>query len=177
MMALLPDTLAAEALELRRWHPRYAEGLCAAVSASLPALRPWMPWAQEEPTVGEHMTILTEGDAKFEAGTEWQFVLVEPDGDRVVGAAGLHHPQRHLVQQLHLGQFAAQHRGGERGGIDRAAQGSPQMRDRADMVFMGMGDDQADQPVAPLGDEAGVGHHDIDLGVLGTAEADAAIHS
>ncbi len=102
-MALLPDTLAAEALELRRWHPRYAEGLCAAVSASLPALRPWMPWAQEEPTVGEHMTILTEGDAKFEAGTEWQFVLVEPDGDRVVGAAGLHH--RHGPATIEIGYW------------------------------------------------------------------------
>jgi len=102
-VALLPDTLTADVLELHRWHPRYAEGLCAAVAASLPELRPWMPWAQEEPTVGGHRTILSVGDAKFEAGTEWQYVLVEPADDRVVGAAGLHH--RHGPATIEVGYW------------------------------------------------------------------------
>jgi RimJ/RimL family protein N-acetyltransferase len=92
-VALLPDIVPAQAIELRRWHPSYAEGLCAAVTSSLPELRPWMPWAQVAPAVGDYVTLLAEGDAKFEAGAEWQFVMVEPGSDRVVGASGLHHRQ------------------------------------------------------------------------------------
>ena len=102
-MALLPDTLRAEAIELRRWHPSCAEGLCAAVTTSLPELQPWMPWAREQPTVEDHVTLLTEGDAKFEAGTEWQFVMVEPDGGQVVGATGLHH--RHGPATIEIGYW------------------------------------------------------------------------
>ncbi len=49
----------------------------------------------------------------------------------------------HLVEQPHLGQLAPQHGGGERRGIDRAAQLRPQPGDRADMVLMRMGDHQA----------------------------------
>ena len=89
-VALLPDTVRAESVELRRWRPAFAEGLCAAVADSLPELRPWMPWAQEEPTVERLVALLAEGDGAFEAGTEWQFVMVEADGERVVGATGLH---------------------------------------------------------------------------------------
>ena len=102
-MALLPDTVSAEAVELRRWHPRYAESLCAAVSSSLPELRPWMPWAQERPTVDGHVSVLAEGHAEFEAGTEWQFVLFEPGADRVVGAAGLH--RRHDPDTVEIGYW------------------------------------------------------------------------
>ena len=43
------------------------------------------------------------------------------------------------------------------------------------MVLMGMGDDQPDQPLAPRGDEARVGHHDLELGLVAAGEADAAI--
>jgi RimJ/RimL family protein N-acetyltransferase len=89
-VALLPDVLPAGPIELRRWDPAYAAGLCAAVADSLPELRPWMPWAQEEPTVEALVDILAEGDAKFAADAEWQFVMVEPDGGRIVGATGLH---------------------------------------------------------------------------------------
>jgi len=102
-MALLPDRLDAEAVQLRRWDPRYAEGLCDAVAGSLPELRPWMPWAQAEPSVAEHIELLTDGHAKFEAGTEWQFVLLDPDDGRVVGAAGLHH--RHGPDIVEIGYW------------------------------------------------------------------------
>jgi RimJ/RimL family protein N-acetyltransferase len=102
-VALLPDTLPAGSIELRRWRPGHAESLCAAVGASLPELRPWMPWAQEEPDVEGLVAILTEGDTGFEAGTEWQFVMVGPDGDRVVGAAGLH--RRHGPATVEIGYW------------------------------------------------------------------------
>ncbi len=89
-MALLPGTLPAEAVELRCWHPDQAEGLSAAVTDSLPELRPWMPWAQEDPTVEGHVAVLAGGRVRFESDEEWPFVVVEPDEDRIVGAVGLH---------------------------------------------------------------------------------------
>ena len=90
-MALLPDLIPAGAVELRRWRPAQAAALTAAVEASLAELRPWMPWAQEHPTVGGITEVLTEGDASFEADREWQFVVAEPGADGVLGATGLHH--------------------------------------------------------------------------------------
>lgn len=102
-VALLPDVIPAESIELRRWHPDYAGRLCAAVTASLEELRPWMPWAQESPTVDALATVLAEGDAGFEAGTEWQFVMVLPDDEQVVGAAGLHH--RHGPATVEIGYW------------------------------------------------------------------------
>ena len=89
-MALLPDSLAAEDLELHRWDPRYAADLCGAVAASLVELRPWMPWAQEEPTVEGHVTVLTDGAARFAADEEWLYAMVEAAGGRLVGSTGLH---------------------------------------------------------------------------------------
>ena len=44
------------------------------------------------------------------------------------------------------------------------------------MILMRMGDHQTDQLVLAVGDEAGIGHHDLDLGQFAAAEADAAIH-
>ena len=89
-MALLPDRIDAGRIELRRWDPAFAEGLCDAVATSLAELRPWMPWAQEQPTVEGHVTLLSEGNVRFQTGEEWQFVMVEPGSGRVVGATGLH---------------------------------------------------------------------------------------
>lgn len=34
--------------------------------------------------------VLTEGDAHFEAGEEWQYVVAEAGSDRILGATGLH---------------------------------------------------------------------------------------
>ena len=50
------------------------------------------------------------------------------------------------------------------------------MRDRADMILMRMGDHQTHEAITPVGDEAGIGHHDLDLGQFAAAEADPAIH-
>ena len=89
-VALLPDLIDAQRIELRRWRPTYAAALCDAVASSLPELRLWMPWAQEDPTVEGHVAVLEQGDIRFEIGDEWQFLMVEPETGRVVGATGLH---------------------------------------------------------------------------------------
>ena len=81
-----------------------------------------------------------------------------------------------LPVQPRLAQLAPQHGGDEGAGVDRAAELRPEMRHRADMVLMRVGDDQADQPVAPLRQPARVRHHHLDFRLVRPAEADAAIH-
>ena len=90
-------------------------------------------------------------------------------------AAGLHDVNPDLVDQPGFPQLALEDGGGERRRIDRAAHLPPQVGDCADVVLVRMGDDQGQQVVPPLGDETGVGHHDLDLGVLVAPETDAAV--
>jgi len=90
LVSFLPDLLPAGPVELRRWRTAQAEALTTAVASSLPELRPWMPWAQEPPTVPAMISVLAAGDGNFGADKEWQFVLAEPGSDRILGATGLH---------------------------------------------------------------------------------------
>ncbi len=83
--------------------------------------------------------------------------------------------QRHLAEQPCLFQLLAQQRGGERGGVDRAAQPLPQIGHRADMVLVGVGEHQRHQIVAAALDKIGIGHDDVDARRGIVAEGDAAI--
>jgi len=89
-MAMLPDELAAGPVELRRWRPSHLDQLREAVAASLPELRRWMSWAQSLPTEAEQLDVLLSGEASFDAGVEWNYLLFVPGTDTVVGGAGLH---------------------------------------------------------------------------------------
>ena len=80
-----------------------------------------------------------------------------------------------LALQPGFAQLAAQDGGGKWRGEDRAAELTPEMGDGAKMVFVGVGDDEANEAVTPFGDERRVGHHDLDLRVFSAAKADAAI--
>jgi hypothetical protein len=104
--------------------------------------------------------------------------LDEPQRERFKLEAAARRDDIHLdlVDQPVLGQLAPEHGGGEGGAIYRALQARPQPCHGADVVFVGMGNDQADEVVLTIGDEAGVGHHHLDLGQFAAAEADAAIH-
>ena len=65
-----------------------------------------------------------------------------------------HDVDPHLVGEPDLDQLCPQHRGGERRRPDRAAQLRPQIRNGADVIFMRVGRDDAEQPVAALDDKA-----------------------
>ena len=91
------------------------------------------------------------------------------------GRAGFDRGDPGVVLQIGFGQLALQHRGGETGGVDRALQPGPEMRHRADMILMGMGQDQAGQPVPALDDEFRVGRNHLDSGDRGIAERHAQI--
>jgi len=78
--------VADHGLALRRWRMEDADRLLAAIEASLPELRPWMPWANEPASLDSVRAYLEDG------GTETAFGLFEADGE-VVGALGLHDRQ------------------------------------------------------------------------------------
>ena len=44
------------------------------------------------------------------------------------------------------------------------------------MILVRMGDDQAHQSISAVGDEAGIGHHHVHLGMRGATKANAAVH-
>jgi hypothetical protein len=48
-VALIPDTLQAGELELRRWSAAYVDEFLQAIAASFSELHRWMPWAQTMP--------------------------------------------------------------------------------------------------------------------------------
>ena len=79
------------------------------------------------------------------------------------------------AREAGLAELCPQHRGGERGRPNRAAQLVPQIGDGADVVFVRMRCDDPQQTVASLGDKAGVGHDDIEAGLRIIAEGHAAI--
>ena len=77
-------------MALRPWRVDDAEELLAAVAESRGHLRPWMPWADQDPDDVEwRRSWLTEARRAHEAGEQWGWAIVD-DGGRLVGGAGLH---------------------------------------------------------------------------------------
>ncbi len=84
--------------------------------------------------------------------------------DRNFGAAAL------------IGALGFQHTGGETRGIDRHVEARPQIVQRAVMVLMGVGDDDAFEVFLLFGDIGDVGQHQIDARQIETGKGHAAIH-
>jgi ribosomal-protein-serine acetyltransferase len=75
-------------VELRHWRIEDVEGLRRAVSESLDHLRPWMPWAADEPKPPEeHARLIREWEAERRAGGD-EFLGVWLDGEPI-GSCGL----------------------------------------------------------------------------------------
>src|SRR6185437_14870829 len=78
-------------LVIRCWDPSDAGLANEAIDASLDHLRPWMPWAEAEPTTLEQKRqLLTRFAEDFARGDDAVFGIFEPDERRVVGGTGLH---------------------------------------------------------------------------------------
>ncbi len=89
-MAAIPDVLEASPLILVRWRTEDVDDVLEAVRSSFAELRQWMPWAQTVPTRDEQRAVFTEGNAAFDAGTEFQFVFRESATGTLVGGGGVH---------------------------------------------------------------------------------------
>jgi RimJ/RimL family protein N-acetyltransferase len=76
---------------LRCWEPGDAAGLSQAIQASVEDLRPWMPWAAEEPRpLPERAALLRRFRAEFDMGTDFVYGIFDRDEAAVVGGTGLH---------------------------------------------------------------------------------------
>ena len=75
----------------RCWDPRDALAVKEAIDSSLDELRPWMPWALNEPqTVEEKVQLLRRFRGQFDLGENFVYGLFSRDESEVVGGSGFH---------------------------------------------------------------------------------------
>jgi ribosomal-protein-serine acetyltransferase len=89
-MALLPETLTADGLELRSWDPTSVDVMLRAIEESFPELQLWMSWAQTMPSGESLREVLVQGKADFDANRNWDYSIFEERSGALVGGAGLH---------------------------------------------------------------------------------------
>jgi RimJ/RimL family protein N-acetyltransferase len=86
----MPDVLEASPLILARWRPEDVDDVLEAVRSSFGELQRWMHWAQTMPTEEQQRKVLTEGNAAFDAGTDFGFLFRETSTGALVGGGGIH---------------------------------------------------------------------------------------
>lgn len=83
--------IVTERLVLRCWDPVDAPLLKEAVDSSLDHLRPWMPWAHEEPqSLDQKVALLRGFRGRFDLGMDFIHGIFARDERRVLGGTGLH---------------------------------------------------------------------------------------
>jgi RimJ/RimL family protein N-acetyltransferase len=93
-----PDRIDAGPILLRRWTDGDAPALLEAVAASHSHLRPWMPWALDEPTLDAEAAFIAASERAFEDGTEFVYGMFTPDR-AIVGGCGLRaHPGTAMLE-------------------------------------------------------------------------------
>src|SRR5439155_1425285 len=86
-----PYRVVTERLVARCWEPADAPLLKEAVDSSLEHLRPWMPWARDEPqTLPQKVQLLRAFRGQFDRGENFVYGLFSADESEVVGGSGLH---------------------------------------------------------------------------------------
>lgn len=76
---------------LRCWSPADAPLLAAAIEDSLEHLRPWMPWAHDEPQpLEQRIALLRRFRGQFDLGQDQVYGVFDRDETRVIGGTGLH---------------------------------------------------------------------------------------
>jgi RimJ/RimL family protein N-acetyltransferase len=76
---------------IRCWEPGDAAPLKEAIDASLDHLRPWMPWAADEPQpLDEKVALLRRFRGNFDLGEDFVYGLFAADESSVFGGSGLH---------------------------------------------------------------------------------------
>lgn len=95
--------LETERLIIRAPQVEDAAAVNAGVHESFAELRPWMPWAQELPTIAETEAVSRRGNQEFAAGRDFGVRLWLRDGT-FVGASGLHRGDP-VVPSLEIGYW------------------------------------------------------------------------
>ncbi len=78
-------------LVLRCWNPTDAPLLATAIAESLDHLRPWVPWAHQEPQdLQQKINLLRRFRAEFDRDENFVYGIFNLDESLVVGGTGLH---------------------------------------------------------------------------------------
>jgi len=86
-----PYRIETERLVIRCYDPRDAALVKEAIDSSLEHLRPFMPWADDEPEPLEaKVALLRRFRAAFDAGENFPYGIFDPCEREVVGGTGLH---------------------------------------------------------------------------------------
>lgn len=86
-----PYRIVTERMVVRCWEPGDAPLLKEAVDSSLDHLRPWMPWAYDEPqSLAEKAQLLRRFRGQFDLDQNYVYALFDAAETEVVGGSGLH---------------------------------------------------------------------------------------
>jgi len=86
-----PYRIETERLVIRCYDPRDAPLLKDAIDSSLEHLRPWMPWARDEPqTLEEKTDLLKLFRSEFDTGENFPYGIFSADETEQLGGTGLH---------------------------------------------------------------------------------------
>jgi RimJ/RimL family protein N-acetyltransferase len=86
-----PYRIETERLVIRCYAPADAPLLKDAVESSLDHLRPWMPWADDEPLSLEgQVDLLRNFRSLFDAGSNFVMGIFSADESQLLGGSGLH---------------------------------------------------------------------------------------
>jgi RimJ/RimL family protein N-acetyltransferase len=86
-----PYRIETERLVVRCYEPRDASLTKDAVDTSREHLRPWMPWADNDPiTLEQQMELLRVFRSEFDAGENFAYGIFSADETEQVGGTGLH---------------------------------------------------------------------------------------
>jgi len=86
-----PYLIRTERLVVRCWEPRDAPLLKNALDESLDHLRPWMPWAADEPKpLEDKAELLRQFRGRFDLGEDFVFGILDRGESEVIGGTGLH---------------------------------------------------------------------------------------
>ncbi len=76
---------------IRCWHPADATLLKTAIDTNLDHLRPWMPWAMQEPTpLPEKIKRLRRMRGEFDLDQDFIYGIFNMEETQVIGGTGLH---------------------------------------------------------------------------------------
>jgi RimJ/RimL family protein N-acetyltransferase len=83
--------IETERLMIRAWDPADAPLAKDAIDSSLDHLRPWMAWAEAEPTsLAQKRRLLATFARQFARGEDAIYAILDAAGRRVLGGTGLH---------------------------------------------------------------------------------------
>ena len=86
----IPERLESARLTLAASRAGQGAAVNEAVLESIPQLKPWMPWAQQPPTLEESEKVCREAQAKWIAREKLDFCFFDKPAARLVGKGGLH---------------------------------------------------------------------------------------